>query len=62
MISNSNQTWAIGAVVRIGFLSLRVTGFLPTPGDGMPDAYLLESIDGAKLYRFVPHYGLERIN
>jgi hypothetical protein len=60
MVRNSKQTWEVGHTVRVGFLSLRVTAKVPTPGDWKPDAYLLESIDGSKVYRFVPHNGLER--
>jgi hypothetical protein len=42
-------------------MSLIVTAKQPTPGDYMPDAYLLRNKDGSREYRFVPHYGLERI-
>jgi hypothetical protein len=62
MIRKSNQVWEVGEVVKVGFLSLRVTAKVPTPGDYMPDAYLLTDKTGAKSYRFVPHNGLERIN
>lgn len=62
MIRNSKQVWEVGETVKVGFLSLIVTAKEPTPGDFMPDAYLLVSRDGSKQYRFVPHNGLERIN
>lgn len=61
MITNSRQNWQIGATVRVGFLSLQVIAISPTPGDYKPDAYFLRSLDGRKNYRFVPHFGLERL-
>lgn len=64
MISKSKQTWQVGEVVKVGFLSLRVTATEATPGDFKPDAYLLCGLgDKAdRKYRFVPHNGLERLN
>jgi hypothetical protein len=62
MIRKSNQNWEVGQTVKVGFLSLRITAKEPTPGDYMPDAYHLESLDGSKHYRFVPHNGLERVS
>lgn len=62
MIKNSKQVWEVGSKVKVGFMSLVVLAKEPTPGDYMPDAYLLESLDGQKQYRFVPHNGLERVN
>lgn len=59
MIRNSKQDWSIGSTVRVGFVSLRVVAIEPTPGDGRPDAYLLESAKGEQ-YRFVPHCGLSK--
>ena len=63
MITNSKQAWEVGEVVKVGFLSLRVIRKEPTPGDYMPDAYILCGLgaNSAKQYRFVPHNGLERI-
>lgn len=55
------QDWSPGATVRVGFLSLRIIGFRPTPGDGLPDVYELESLDGSRQYDFTPHLGLERV-
>jgi hypothetical protein len=60
VITRSKQIWAIGATVKIGFLTLRITGAEATPGDHKPDVYMLESLDGSKQYTFVPHHGLER--
>jgi hypothetical protein len=65
MITRSKQNWNVGQTVKVGFLSLVVTGIELTPGDYMPDAYLLMGTakNGAvREYRFVPHNGLERIN
>lgn len=62
MIRKTNQTWEVGEAVKVGFLTLIVTGKEPTPGDYKPDAYLLCSQDGARRYRFVPHNGLERVS
>lgn len=68
MITKSKQDWAIGNVVRVGFLRFKVLAARETPGDGMPDAYLLMSVKdstiynrGGKLYQFIPHLGIESI-
>ena len=60
MIRNSKQTWQQGEVVRVGFLRLRVLDMLAVK-DYLPDLYLLESLDGTKRYRFIPHYGVKRL-
>ena len=60
MIQNSKQDWSVGKTVKVGFMKLTVKELEPTPGDFMPDAYILESEKGVK-YRFVPHNGLERM-
>lgn len=61
MIRNSKQVWEVGEIVKVGFLTLRITAKDPTPNDYMPDAYLLTDKTGSKKYRFVPHNGLERL-
>lgn len=63
MISNSKQVWQVGEVVKIGFMTLRVTEREATPGDYKPDAYFLCGLgDKAnRRYRFVPHNGIERL-
>ena len=63
MIRKSKQCWEVGEVVKVGFLTLRVVEKEPTPGDYLPDAYILCGLgDKAhRTYRFVPHNGLERI-
>lgn len=60
-ITKTKQNWAIGQSVKVGFLTLTVTGLEPTPGDGMPDIYHLEGAKGRR-YTFQPHYGLERVS
>lgn len=62
MVRNSNQNWSNGSTVRVGFLTLVVICAVRTPGDYAPDAYLLRNRNGTKLYRFVPHNGLEAIS
>lgn len=62
MITKSKQSWEVGEIVKVGFLkNLMVVKKEPTPGDYMPDAYILVARSGAQ-YRFVPHNGIERIN
>jgi hypothetical protein len=51
------QSWEIGAVVHVGFLTLRVYGKELDCG-----AWRLESLGHARHYRFLPHHGLQRIN
>lgn len=51
------QFWEIGAVVHVGFLTLRIYGKELECG-----AWRLASLGGAKHYRFVPHHGIQRIN
>jgi hypothetical protein len=60
-IQNSKQTWTVGAMVRVGFLTLRVLG-VQAIRDGRPDIYTLASLDGNRRYEFTPHYRLERIS
>lgn len=61
MITNSKQVWAVGEVVKVGFLQLRITAAEKTPGDGRPDVYHLTDKAGAKKYTFTPHFGLELV-
>lgn len=48
---SATQTWAVGASVRVGFLSLVVIG----KTDG---GWLLANAAGSKRFEFVPHLGL----
>lgn len=60
-ITNSKQSWSIGSIVKVGFLTLRVLG-VRDEYDSMPDIYTLESLDSSKRYEFIPHNGLTRVN
>jgi hypothetical protein len=61
MIRNTRQNWQIGSIVRVGFLQLKIVAAIPTPNDSLPDLYFLTNLAGDKLYRFVPHQGLTRV-
>jgi hypothetical protein len=61
MVSNSKQNWTVGNTVKVGFLVLVVKAAIATPGDYLPDAYILTNVTGTKLYKFVPHNGLQSI-
>ena len=62
MVKNSKQNWQVGATVKVGFLSLVVKAAIATPGDYLPDAYILANQAGTQLYKFAPHNGLEKID
>ncbi len=62
MRKNTKQDWQPGAQVRVGFLTFTVIAMIPTPGDGRPDAYLLKNLAGTQCYRFVPHFGVEKVS
>lgn len=47
----AQQLWAVGETVKVGFLSLRITG---RTGHG----WRLVNRDGARHYEFDPHRGL----
>lgn len=49
-----------GAMVKIGFLTLRVVGYEETPGDYLPNKWHLEGKNG-KQYEFTPYNGLESV-
>ena len=61
MINRSRQNWTVNQTVKVGFMTLVVKAAVATPGDGLPDAYILTNRDGTKLYKFVPHNGLTAI-
>lgn len=61
MIKTTKQNWAIGATVKVGFLSLVVKAAIATPGDGLPDVYFLSNVAGTKFYQFTPYSGIESI-
>ena len=48
-----------GKSVKVGFMTLQITGYELTPGDYLPNKWLLES--NGKSYEFTPYNGLERV-
>ena len=52
------QNWDVGALVRVGFMTLKVEAKVATPGDYLPDAYALSG--NGRFYKFIPHNGLSR--
>lgn len=57
----AKQNWNIGQTVKIGFVAgLEVLQKVATPGDSMPDLYVLRQQSTGRIYRFVPHNGLSR--
>lgn len=61
-MKNSTENWSIGGIVKIGFLQLRIIGSkVSTPGNYAADEWPLESLNGQKFYRFIPHKGLFRM-
>ena len=61
MITRSKQDWKVGALVKVGFLNLRVVSVRAVK-DGLPDIYTLTNFDGNKTYEFIPHNGLRLIH
>jgi hypothetical protein len=61
MIINTNQKWIVGHSVKVGFMTLNVRAVIKTPGDYLPDAYILSNLRGDKLYKFIPHNGCQAI-
>lgn len=61
MITKTKQDWSVGCKVKVGFLTLIVQS-VKSIKDSLPDIYTLTSLDGSKVYEFIPHNGLTRIN
>ena len=61
MITNTKQNWEVGKTVKVGFLTLIVTGIRQVKDD-LPDIYELVSPNRTKRYEFIPHNGLTRVN
>ena len=57
----AKQDWSIGNMVKVGFLTLKVTGRKQISGVDQL-GYTLESVDGLKKYDFAPHNGLSRLS
>ncbi len=53
MITKTTQDWSTGSMVKVGFLTLKVTGM-------KGGAYLLESTKGVQ-YSFTPYTGLIKL-
>jgi hypothetical protein len=57
----AKQTWAIGQIVKVGFIDgLEIIKKIATPGNYMPDQYVLVQQRTGRIYSFVPHNGLTR--
>lgn len=59
-MKTAKQDWSIGNTVKVGFLTLKVTGRKQISGIDQL-GYTLESLDGTKKYDFAPHHGVARI-
>ena len=60
-MAKAKQDWTIGQTVKIGFVAgLEIIQKVATPGDWMPDLYVLKQQGTGRIYRFVPHNGLSR--
>lgn len=58
----AKQDWTVGSIVKVGFVqNLKVLEKIPTPGDFMPDKYLLRNPNG-QYYEFTPHNGLMKVD
>ena len=58
---SAKQDWTIGQVVKIGFVSgLEIVKKVATPGNYLPDQYVLRQKTTGRIYCFVPHNGLSR--
>ena len=49
MITRTKQSWEVGQTVKSGFMTLTVKAKIATPGDGLPDAYILINAAGTQL-------------
>lgn len=55
------QDWTIGQVVKVGFVAgLEILEKVATPGNYLPDQYVLRQQGTGRIYSFVPHNGLTR--
>jgi hypothetical protein len=58
--TSKNKDWTVGAIVKVGFMTLRVVS-VKAVKDFLPDIYTLENLAGTKKYEFIPHNGLSAI-
>jgi hypothetical protein len=57
----AKQDWAIGQTVKVGFVdNLEVVEKVATPGNYLPDQYVLLQRGTGRVYSFIPHNGLSR--
>lgn len=57
----TKQSWEIGQVVKVGFVAgLEVIGKVATPGNYLPDQFVLVQPKTGRIYKFIPHNGLTR--
>ena len=57
----AKQNWNIGQIVKVGFVAgLEVLEKIATPGNYLPDQYVLRQQVTDRIYSFVPHNGLTR--
>ena len=59
-IQNSKQDWKVGSKVNVGFLRGLTVIRIDAIHDWRPDIYTLQSDKGI-LYKFTPHYGIEKL-
>lgn len=58
---SAKQDWTIGQTVKIGFVAgLEILEKIATPGDYLPNLYVLRQPATGRIYKFVPHNGLTR--
>ncbi len=57
MINTSKQSWEIGSMVKVGFMTLKVLE-VKAVKDYLPDIYILGNPKNGKRYEFIPHNGL----
>ncbi len=67
MIKNTEQSWQVGQIVKVGiFGSKRVPPLkvieVKRIKDNLPDIHILESLDGSRRYEFIPYNGLSKLD
>lgn len=59
MITRTKQDWAVGKMVKVGFMQLEVVKAGLDFYDSIPDVYILKNSKGI-YYEFIPHNGLKK--
>ena len=57
----TKQEWSVGNNIKVGFLTLKITGTGEYTSQQGHIVYKLSSLDGARRYEFSPHEGLKKI-